>query len=142
MHIEVRYFTRSGNTKRLADAIGGAVSVAAKPISESLSVQVDLLFLGGSVYAGGIDSALKAFIDGLTPAMVKKVAVFSTAAVVESAYKQMKKQLDAKGISVINKEFHCRGSFTVMHRNRPNANDLENAANFAVDVLAAEGLVK
>jgi flavodoxin len=138
MNIEIRYLTRSGNTKKLADAIGSAVNASAKPISEPLDTQVDLLFLGGSVYAGGIDSALKAFINGLTPTQVKKVAVFSTAAVAESAYKQIKKHLLAKGITVLDAEFHCRGSFTVMHWNRPNAKDLENAAKFAKDVLLAE----
>lgn len=135
MIIEVRYFTRSGNTKKLADAIGKAVNVTAQPITKPLNPRTDMLFLGGSVYAGGIDKTLKAFIDSLTPEMVKKVAIFSTAAVVESAYGQMQKQLEAKGIYVCDKEFHCRGSFTIMHRGRPNAKDLEEAARFAKAVL-------
>lgn len=138
MIIEVRYFTRSGNTKKLADAIGSAVKVNAQPISKPLNSRTDLLFLGGSVYAGGIDKTLRAFIDRLSPAMVKKVAVFSTAAIVESAYGQMKKQLEAKGIYVIDKEFHCRGSFMIMHRDRPNTKDLEGAARFAKIVLESK----
>ncbi len=37
MKIEVRYFTRSGNTKKLAEAIAKAVGVEAKTVNEPLS---------------------------------------------------------------------------------------------------------
>lgn len=36
MNIAVRYYTRSGNTKKLADAIANAVSAEAKDLSNSL----------------------------------------------------------------------------------------------------------
>lgn len=139
MNCEVRYFTRSGNTKKLADAIGGAVGVAARPIGEPVAGPVDLLFLGGSVYGGGIDDALRAFIAQLRPEQVKKAAVFSTAAVVPSAYPEIKKCLEARGIPVAQREFHCRGRFTLLHLGRPNQQDLDHAMAFAKDVLRAEG---
>ncbi len=135
MHCEVRYFTRSGNTKKLADAIGGAVNAPVKTIAEPIQETLDLLFLGGSVYAAGIDDALKSFITGLNPEQVKKVAVFSTAAILPSAYPEIKKLLKAQGISVSEKEFHCRGRFAVLHRGRPNQKDLSDAAAFAKDVV-------
>ncbi len=37
MKIAIRYYTRSGNTKKLADAISEAVGVEAKATSESLA---------------------------------------------------------------------------------------------------------
>lgn len=63
MKVAVRYFTRSGNTKKLALAIAEAVGAEAK------------------------------------------------------------------------EEFHCRGSFAVMHRGRPNEEDLQNAAEFAEKII-------
>jgi flavodoxin len=139
MRYEVRYFTRSGNTKKLADAIGGAVDAPAKSIEEPINEPVDLLFLGGSVYGAGIDNALKTFIATLKPEEVKKVAVFSTAAILTSAYPEIRKRLDAKGISVEKREFHCRGKFAMLHRSRPNQQDLNDAAAFAKGIIASQG---
>ena len=40
---------------------------------------VDLLFVGGGVYAWDIDKALRAYLEGLSPETVKSVAAFTTA---------------------------------------------------------------
>lgn len=45
MKTAIRYFTRSGNTKKLADAIAGAVGVPALTVAEPLREPVDTLFL-------------------------------------------------------------------------------------------------
>ena len=55
MKIAVRYYTKTGNTKRLAEAIAEAVGVKALPISEPVTEQTDILFLGNSYYAFSID---------------------------------------------------------------------------------------
>lgn len=136
MNVEVRYFSRGGNTKRLADAIAGAAGTKAETVDVPLGQKADLLFLGGSVYGGGIDDRLAAFIDTLTPETVGRVAVFSTAAIKTSAYPQIKKLLDAKGIPADKKEFHCRGQFTLLHRGHPNQKDLDKAAEFTKEMQA------
>ncbi|MDL2324194.1 flavodoxin [Ruminococcaceae bacterium OttesenSCG-928-A16] len=135
MNIEVRYFTRGGNTKKLADTIAQAAGVTAKPISTPVEIETDLLFLGASVYAAGVDAAMHAFINTLNPQLVHKVAVFSTAAIKKSAYPQVQKLLNTKGISVLEKEFCCRGQFAMLHRGRPNAQDLAQAFAFAKDII-------
>ena len=55
MKVEVRYFTRTGNTKKLADAISEALGVKAETVDAPLSEKADILFLGSSVYAAGVD---------------------------------------------------------------------------------------
>jgi flavodoxin len=136
MNIEVRYFSRSGNTKKLADAVANAVGTEAKDCSEPLTGTVDLLFLGGSVYGGGLDGSLKQFIEGLDASTVKRVAVFATSAIVRMPEKEAEELLRGKGITVSNYSFHCRGSFLIMHKGRPNDEDLTGAATFAA--LAAD----
>ncbi len=59
MKVTVRYYSRGGNTKKLADAIAEAVGVETKTTSEPLTEDVDLLFLGSSVYAYGVDDRVK-----------------------------------------------------------------------------------
>ena len=130
MKIAVRYFTKSGNTKKVAEAIAKTLGVDALPIDGGLPKDVDILFLGSSVYAGGVDKKVKDFINELD-VPVKEIVNFSTAAIIKSTYDQMKKLTKSKGLKLSEKEFHCRGSFAVMHRNRPNTDDLKNAEDFA-----------
>ena len=137
MKIAVRYFSRGGNTKKLADAISKAVGVEAETASVPLTEDVDILFLGSSVYANGVDSAIKEFVRGIN-VKVGKVVNFSTAALIKSSYKQVAKLLEEKHIPFAKEEFYCRGSFTVMHRGRPNADDCEAAAEFARKVISEE----
>ena len=65
MKIAVRYFSRGGNTKKLADAIANAVGVTAETTDVPLTEDVDILFLGSSVYAYGVDEHVKDFINGI-----------------------------------------------------------------------------
>lgn len=47
----------------------------------------------------------------------------------------MKKLAEENGIAMAEEEFHCRGAFAVMHRNRPNEEDLKKATAFAKNVI-------
>ena len=93
MKVAIRYYTRGGNTKKLADAISKAVGVDAETTSVPLTGDVDILFLGSSVYANGVGSEVKEFIKGIN-VKVGKVVNFSTAALIKSTYKQVSKLLD------------------------------------------------
>ena len=67
MKIAVRYYTKTGNTKRLAEAIGKAVGAEALPISTPITEPVDILFLGNSYYAFTIDPEVRTFVRSLDP---------------------------------------------------------------------------
>lgn len=134
MKVEVRYYTRGGNTKKLADAIAKEVGVEAKSIDEPLTSDVDILFLGSSVYAFDVDENVKKFINSIN-VKVGKVVNFSTAAAVKSTYKQVKKILDEKGIQMEREEFYCRGSFGPFNKGKPDDKDLTDVAMFAKNVI-------
>ena len=134
MNIAVRYFTRSGNTKKLALAIAEAVGVEAKDVSAPLTEQADILFLGSSVYAAGVDNAVKKFLAD-NHDKIGTLYNFSTAAIISSTYGQIKKLAAEHGIRVADEEYHCRGSFTVMHKNHPDETDTKRAAAFAKRVV-------
>lgn len=134
MKAEVRYFSRGGNTKKLAEAIAEAIGAEAKTTAEPLTEDVDILFLGSSVYAYGVDDEVKRFIEGIQVG-VGEVVNFSTAALVKSTYKQVGKLLKAKGIPQAKEEFYCKGSFGALHKGKPDAADCEAAAKFAKGVI-------
>ena len=134
MKIAIRYYTKTGHTKQLAEAIGSAVNVEAKTVDEPLTEDVDILFLGSAVYAAGIDKRIKKFISDIS-VNVGEVVNFSSAALVESTYKQVKKEVETKGLKMSEEEFHCRGAFKLVHRGRPNEEDLKNAQEFAKRIV-------
>ena len=136
MKIAVRYYSRTGNTKKLAEAIAKAVHAEAKTTDEPLREDVDILFLGSSVYANGVDRNIKMFIQSLN-VNVGKVINFSTAALVKSTYKQVNKLLTEKNIPLAKEEFYCRGSFALLHRGRPDDQDLKAAMSFAAAIAGS-----
>lgn len=131
----IRYYTQTGNTKKLADAIAETVGVRAEDVSVSLEGYTDILFLGSSVYAAGIDPKVKEFIRTLKPENVGRVVCFSTAALLPSTYKQVSGLLKKQGVAVSDKEFHCRGRFLQVHKDRPNAQDIKAVKKFAAEAL-------
>lgn len=96
-----------------------------------LEEYVDILFLGSSVYAFGIDDAVKDFIR-INAENIGLIVSFSTAAVVASAYEHVRKAASQYDVSIATQDFHCRGSFGPLHKNRPDQADLTAAAAAAM----------
>ena len=131
MKIAVRYYTKTGNTEKLAMAIAEAVGVAAKPISVPVDEQVDILFLGNSYYAFSIDPEVKKFILSLDKTKVGRIVNFGSAAMLKSTYKKVKATADKAGIPMDEREFHCKGEFKGIHKGKPDETDMKAAADFA-----------
>ena len=75
MKTAVRYYSRSGNTQALAEAIARKAGVKAVSVDEKdapIQETADLLFIGGGLYAYGLDKHLKEYIRTLDPEKVKK----------------------------------------------------------------------
>ncbi|MCR4612268.1 MAG: flavodoxin [Lachnospiraceae bacterium] len=131
MTYAVRYYTRTGNTKKLAEAMAAELGVEALPISQPVTEGVDVLFLGNSYYAFNIDKEVKQFIAGLDKSKVGKIVNFGSAAMLNSTYKKVKAEADKVGVAMDPTEFHCKGEFKGIHKGRPNADDVKAAATFA-----------
>ena len=131
MKYAVRYYTITGNTKRLAEAVAGALGVEALPITEPINEPVDLLFLGNSYYAFSIDPEVRRFVQSLDKTRVGRIVNFGSAAMLNSTYKKVKAEADKAGIPMETREFHCRGEFKGVHKGKPDAEDLKAAADFA-----------
>ncbi len=135
MNIAIRYYTKTGNTKKLAEALIEAVGVEALTIDSPLTEDVDILFLGSAVYAAGVDSEIKKFIESIN-VNVGKIVNFSSAALIESTYKQVKKIAEDNNITMAEEEFHCRGAFKFVHRGHPNDEDVNNLVEFAKKIVS------
>ncbi len=131
MKAAVRYYTKTGNTKKLAQAVADAVGAEALPISVPVTERVDILFLGNSYYAFSIDPEVRSFVSSLDKELVGRIVNFGSAALLNSTYKKVKAEADKIGIPMDSREFHCRGEFMGIHKGRPDENDIKAAAEFA-----------
>ena len=134
MNIAVRFYTRSGNTEKLANAIAEVIGEKAESVSIPLAGKVDILFLGCSYYAFDVDENIKKFIQE-NKNKIGKIVCFGTSAMMKSVYKPMKKVAEECGVDIEKEDFHCHGSFGPMHKGCPNEDDLRNAKKFAERIL-------
>ncbi len=135
MKTAVRYYTKTGNTRRLAEAIARELGVEALPISTPIEEPVDVLFLGNSYYAFTIDPEVRAFVRSLSPDKVGCLVNFGSAAMLNSTYRKVKAEADKAGVRMDEREFHCKGEFKGLHKGKPDEHDLQAAAAFARQIV-------
>ena len=135
MKVAVRYYTKTGNTKRLAEAVAAAAGTEALPISAPVTEQVDVLFLGNSYYAFTIDPEVRTFVRNLDKDKVGRIVNFGSAAMLNSTYKKVKAEADKVGIPMDEREFHCKGEFKGIHKGKPDEADRKAAAEFARKIV-------
>jgi len=126
MNIAVRYYSRSGNTKAIAEAIAQAAGVQAVSVDKAdakIAEPADVLFIGGALYAYGLDSHLKAYLKTLKAGDAKKAVVFSTTWISKHSIDLIKDGLKDAGIPVEDEFFYVKG--------KPSEVELKDAAEFA-----------
>lgn len=129
MKCAVRYYSRSGNTRLLAEAIAdelGVEAVSADSSDATISGHIDVLFIGGALYAYGLDKKLVSYIRTLDGDMVGRAVLFSTTWLSKHSFNQMRKELEARGIVVAERTFYAK--------NKPSAERLKEAKAFADDM--------
>jgi len=146
-----------GNTWRVASAMAG--SLGTEPL-EPRNVDIDslltsdLIGFGSGIYFGRPHRSLLAFVDRLPFVAGKKAFIFSTSGarngIVQLPWcdynRVLTRKLHQKGFETIG-EFSCRGFDTAgpwrllggFSRGRPNAEDLQNARDFATGLTRACG---
>lgn len=130
MQAAVRYYSRSGNTKLVAEAIAKALKVSAVSVDSpeaALTERADVLFVGGALYAYGLDQHLREYLSALDREKVGKAVIFSTSWISRHSIDLIRKALEEKGVPVAEETFYVK--------NRPNTEQLQEAADFARKML-------
>ncbi|SOC14075.1 flavodoxin family protein [Pseudobutyrivibrio ruminis] len=124
--VAVRYYSKSGNTKSLAEAIAkgaGVIPISVDEDNAKITEDIDVLFIGGALYAYGLDKVMNDYLSGIDGKKVKKAVVFSTSWISKHSIDLIKKALKEKGIEVADE--------TCYVRNKPNDKQLAEAEAFA-----------
>ncbi|HAI91139.1 MAG TPA: hypothetical protein DCM21_01115 [Butyrivibrio sp.] len=100
MKAAVRFQSRGGNTKAVAEIIAKMAGVKAEKAEVTLDEYVDILFVGGGVYMGKMDESLYHFLEKLDVDKVGELVCFSTSGSMGTTLKQIEQIAIKKGISV------------------------------------------
>jgi flavodoxin len=135
MRTRVIYSSLTGNTRRLAEAMAGALGVAAEPAKEVASLDgVELLFLGSGVYAGRPGLSMARLLRRVRELSGVRVGLFGSYGGDPNHLERMAEGVQAKGAQVIGR-FSCRGrdwfALGLVARGHPSRAEVEAAAAFA-----------
>ena len=135
MKTAIRYYSKFGHTTKMANIVGELTNTRPELATVRLSEPVETLYLGAGVFLGKVDSSIVEFIKTLNPNMVKRVVCFGSSAIIKSPVPQMREMLQARGITVSDKEFTCRGSMGPVHMGHPNKKDLDDFRQFILTTI-------
>ena len=139
MKMKVMYQSKSGNTRKIAEAIAQSVGEVAEAMPPAYPPEnVKLLFMGCGIYGGKLDKKVTDYINTLNTKRVQNVALFSTTgAGQKQAVELMKKQLEQRGVNVLSECFDCKGKFFgFFNRSKPGGDELKAAQEFATKAMA------
>ena len=132
MDFEVIYYTKTKNTKKIAEAIAQELDVKIENVKEKDVLGKDsIVVLGSGLYANRLGKDIIRFIEN-NNFNERKVAVFGTSGKgAGQETKILKDLLEKRGANVIA-EFHCKGkTMYIFNRGHPSKEELARAREFA-----------
>lgn len=136
MNTSVIYFSKTGHSKKLAEAIGKELEIPVTNINTNGKIkEADLLFVVGGIYAGKSAPEMIKYISSLDNSQVKRVALITSCTSKTTKQDMIREILEKKGIDVLSDEFVCQGSFLFFGLGHPSTADIEKAVSFAKEQL-------
>lgn len=142
MKYAVRYASRGGNTRAVADEIAKKIDVKAERISEPLEEEVEVLFLGAGVWFASVTKDMKEYLAALDSGKIKQIVAFSTSGHLESAIKKITAAAKDKGIKVNEEFFDLHLNMQGMTFFAPAGGDLTKEQIDEVDAFVDKVLAK
>ena len=135
---EVVYYSKAGNTRKVAEAIAAELDVSAEDVKTKGELAKDsFAFLGSGCYFPMPGRGFKKFI-ARNDFSGRKVALFGTSGDGKgSEVEALEKMVTAKGAKVVGK-FYCKGKFLFFfNRKNPTPEELGNATKLAREMKNA-----
>jgi flavodoxin I len=132
----VLYYSMTGNTKKMANAIARELGVEAKNIKTETGIPPEgILFLGSGSYGDKPAEDMTKFIAGNDFAG-RKVALFGTSARGEGReVRGMAEALKQKGAIVLGSYYSKGKAFVVVNIGHPARDELDGARKFARETV-------
>lgn len=130
MDFQIIYFSKTGKTKKVAEAIASELDIEAEEVKYTKLKDNAIIFLGSGCYGGKPAKNMINFIEE-NDFKSKNVALFGTSGSGEGVEIRILEEILNKKGAKIKGKFSCKGQFLLINRRRPNNEDLENAKKFA-----------
>lgn len=130
MKLGIAYFTITGHSKKMAEAISKELGIDAKNIKINFELEeIDLLYIVSGIYGNKSSPELIEYVNRLTKKQVNKVALITSSGAKTTKPIEIRKILENNGINVLKDEFVYPGGL-VFFGGHPNKKDIKNAINF------------
>ncbi|MBA7693868.1 hypothetical protein ES703_102464 [subsurface metagenome] len=131
---EVVYYSMSGNTKKVAEAIAAELDVKAENVkAKEWLTKGSFVFLGSGCYAGKPGKGLQKFI-ARNDFKGREVALFGTSAGGGGDEVRVMEELLKWEGGLIRGSFYCKGRLVLVNRGHPNDEELAKAREFAKEM--------
>lgn len=132
MKTAVIYATKSGHSKKIADAIAKELATTSYDVKQNPSIDaIDLLYIVGGIYGSQSAPELLDYIRSLDNSKVKETVLITSCVSRKIKQEEARRILTEKNILVKEEEFVCQGSFLFIGRKHPDAADINDAVSFA-----------
>jgi flavodoxin I len=133
MKFQVIYFSKLGNTKKVAKAISLELSVESENVKAAELKDDCLVFLGSGCYGSKPAKLMVDFIEN-NDFNSRNVVLFGTSGSGNGLeVSEMENMLKDKGANIKGK-FFCKGKFLFLNRGKPSNEDYNNVKKFAKDM--------
>ena len=131
---EVVYYSMSGNTKKVAEAIAAELDVKAENVkAKEWLTKGSFVFLGSGCYAGKPGKGLQEFI-ARNDFKGREVALFGTSAGGGGDEVRVMEELLKLEGALMKGSFYCKGRCVLVNRGHPNDEELAGAREFAKEM--------
>ena len=132
MNTAIVYSSKTGHSKKIAEAIAQELKVPAQDIRTGPVLQdIDILFIASGIYAGKSSSALMEYVNQISSEQVKKVFLITSSASGKTPQSMVRNELSKKGIPVDPDEYVCQGNFLFVSSGHPTSEEIAAAVAFA-----------
>lgn len=115
MKVAIRYFSRGGHVKSMAEALARGTGVEAVSIDEpsaKITEHIDLLFIGGALYNFQLDKGFKQYLEDLPEGLIDEAICFGSSWLTRRPVFLIQDYLKKKDIKISKQ--------AIWSRNRPN----------------------
>lgn len=112
MNVAIRYQSRGGHVKEMAEIIAEGAEV--EPISiddprAPITEHVDVLFIGGALYKFALDPGMETYIKSIPEGMVDRAIVFGSSALTRRPVFLIQERVKARGATIHPSAMYMRG---------------------------------
>ncbi len=131
MNIKIAYLSKTGHSKKIAQAIGRELEIEPLNIEDNPTIfGSDLLIIVGGVYYGDCDPAMAEFGAKIKPVNAQKVILITSCSSKKDTMSKLIATLKNNYIEILG-DYIVPGAFLLVNFGHPNKDDINKAVSYA-----------